>query len=178
MYLRGVRSRRQWASRRLGRLALAGSVVCLMAGAKAATTSGPMLVTATVTGACIVGASALAFPSATSAAIAVGNIDATGNVTVNCTTGSHYTVKLGAGTGTGATMASRKMSSGTQLLSYSAYTTAARTTVWGDGTAASTTVTGIGNGANQSIAAYGRIFSGQVVPAATYSDTVEVTVSY
>ncbi len=137
-----------------------------------------VLVSATVSGDCAVGASALAFPSASSAAIAAGNIDATGNVTVNCTVGSAYTIALGIGTGTGATLASRKMSAGAQLLSYSVYTTSARTTVWGDGTGASVTLPGVGTGTDVSIAAYGRIFSGQSVPAANYSDTVNVTVSY
>jgi spore coat protein U-like protein len=125
---------------------------------------------------CIVGTSTLAFGSATSAAIQAGNIDATGTVSVNCTTGSAYTIALDAGGGTGATAASRKMTSGTNLLSYTVYTTAARTTVW-DATGPGS-VTGTGTGALQSISAYGRIFSGQTVPAATYTDTVNVTVTY
>ncbi len=169
-----------WHGRTRSALCLSLLPLLLAAGpaVNAATTSGPLLVTATVTGACVVGASSLAFPSATSVAIASGNVDAVGNVVVNCTTGAAYTVKLGAGTGTGATLASRKMSSGALLLSYTVYTTAARTAVWGDGTASSATVSGTGDGANQSISAYGRIFSGQTVSAATYADTVNVTVSY
>lgn len=143
----------------------------------AATATGVMTVTATITSTCAVGASSLAFTSATSAAIAAGNVDAIGTVSVNCTTGSPYTIGLDAGTGVGATIASRKMSAGAQLLSYTVYTSAARTTVWGDGTGAEK-VSGIGNGAVQSISAYGRIFAGQVVPAAAYADTVNVTVTY
>ena len=146
--------------------------------AAAATTGGPLLVTATVTASCSVGASSLAFPSATSAAIAAGNVDASGNITVNCTDGACYTVKLDAGSGTGATMGSRKMASGALLMSYTVYTTAARTSVWGDGSGSTSTVTGTGNGASQTLPAYGRIFSGQTVTAANYADTVNVTVSY
>ena len=145
--------------------------------ATAATANGPLLVTATVSVSCTVGASSLAFPSATSTAIAAGNVDAIGNILVNCTTGSGYTVALNAGGGTGATMASRKMSAGALLLSYTVYTTAARTSVWGDGTGGSSTVSGTGSGINQTISAYGRIFSGQSVAAANYADTVNVTVS-
>ena len=70
------------------------------------------------------------------------------------------------------------MKSGTQQLSYSVYTTAARSTVWGDGTASSATVAGTGTGGSQSVSAYGRIFSGQIVTAATYSDTINVTITY
>lgn len=143
----------------------------------AATATGVMTVTATITSTCTVGASSLSFTSATSAAIAAGNVDAIGTVTVNCTSGSPYTIGLDAGAGTGATVASRKMAAGIQLLSYTVYTSAARTTVWGDGTS-SEKVSGIGNGALQSISAYGRIFAGQVVGAAAYTDTVNVTVTY
>ncbi len=156
-------------------LCLAIAAIGLGQGAHAATATGVMTVTATVSSTCIVGASTLAFSSATSAAIQAGNIDAAGTVTVNCTAGSAYTISLDAGAGSGATVASRKMTSGSNLLSYSVYTTAARTTVWGDGTG---TVTGTGTGASQSIAAYGRIFAGQVVPAATYTDTINVTITY
>jgi spore coat protein U-like protein len=145
--------------------------------AYAATATGVMTVTATITSTCAVGASSLAFTSATSAAIAAGNVDAIGTVSVNCTTGSPYTIGLDAGAGVGATIASRKMSAGTLQLSYTVYTSAARTTVWGDGTGAEK-VSGIGNGAVQSISAYGRIFAGQVVPAAAYADTVNVTITY
>ena len=148
-------------------------------GAHAATASGLMTVTASVLASCVVGTSALAFPSSTSAAIAAGNVDAVGNVTVNCTTGSGYTVSLDAGSGTGGTLASRKMSAGgSQLLSYSIYTTATRTTVWGDGSSGSATISGTGTGLSQSIFAYGRIFGGQIATAANYADIVNVTVRY
>ena len=155
------------------------SVFCFCQGAQAATASGPMTATASVLASCVVGASALAFPSATSAAIAAANVDAVGNVTVNCTLGSGYTVSLDAGSGTGATLATRKMGAGNnQWLAYSIYTTANRTTVWGDGTSGSTTIGGTGTGLSQSIFAYGRIFSGQIATAANYADIVNVTVRY
>lgn len=160
------------------RLSLVASAISLGHGAYAADATGPLTVSATVTSSCTVGASTLAFPSATSAAIAAGNVDATGTLTVNCTSGSPYTIALDAGTGVGATVTSRKMSAGAQLLSYSVYTTTARTTVWGDGTAASVTVPETGTGASQSIPVYGRIFSGQVVTAQVYSDTINITVAY
>ncbi|MDN3575228.1 spore coat U domain-containing protein [Chitinimonas viridis] len=137
-----------------------------------------MLVTATVAATCAVGTSTLAFASATSAAITAGNIDAIGTVTVSCTTGSAYAVALDVGGGSGATLASRRMTAGLQSLAYSVYTSAARTTVWGDGTGGSGTVMGTGTGIDQVIPAYGRIFAGQIVPAASYSDTVNVTVTY
>ena len=105
-------------------------------------------------------------------------MDATGTVTVNCTTGSAYTIALDKGIGTGATLATRVMSAGAQKLNYTVYTTAARTSVWGDGTGGSLTVVGTGSGTSQSISAYGRVFSGQIATAATYTDTVNVTITY
>ena len=147
-----------------------------------ATATGVMTVTATVAATCVVGTSTLAFDTATSATIAAGNVDAIGTVSVNCTSGSSYTIALSAGAGTGATVASRKMTSGTvpsaQLLSYTVYTTAARTTVWGDATTASAVVAGVGSGVAQSISAYGRIFQSPLVQAGAYTDTLNVTVTY
>jgi len=166
------------AVRRGLRFGLTAGTLCLALPSYAATATGVMTVTATVAASCVVGTSALAFGSATSAAIQAGNVDVAGNVIVNCTTGSAYTVALGIGAGLGATMASRKLTSGASLLNYSIYTATARTTVWGDGTATSVTVAGTGSGADQSIPAYGRIFSGQIVPALTYTDTISVTVTY
>ncbi len=158
---------------------IAAGVFGMGQSAQAATASGPMTVTATVLASCVVGASALAFPAATSAAIYAGNVDAVGNVTVNCTSGAGYTVSLDAGSGTGGTLASRKMGAGgNQWLAYSIYTTANHTTVWGDGTSGSGTIGGTGSGVNQSIFAYGRIFGGQIATAANYADIVNVTVRY
>lgn len=162
------------------RLALCLAIGTLAVGqaAHAATAAGTMSVTATVASSCVVGTSSLAFGSVTSAAIQAGNVDAAGSVTVNCTTGSTYTVGLGVGAGAAATAALRKMTSVTPAatLNYSIYTTAGRTIVWDTTTG---TVPGTGTGIDQSIPAYGRIFSGQTVPAsAGYVDTVAVTVTY
>jgi len=168
----------EFALRPAIRLGVVAAALCLSPAVFAASAVGTMSVTATVASSCIVGTSSLAFGSVTSAAIQAGNIDAIGTVTVNCTMGSAYTVALDVGTGVGATFPIRKMTAGANLLSYSVYTLAARTTVWGDGTATTVTVTGTGSGAAQSISAYGRIFSGQTVPAAAYTDTVNVTITY
>jgi spore coat protein U-like protein len=168
--------------RLVGQLSALICALGMVQTSQAATATGLMTVTATVAATCVVGTSTLAFVTATSAAIAAGNVDAIGTVSVNCTSGSAYTVALSAGAGTGATVASRKMTAGAgataQLLPYTVYTTAARTTVWGDGSTASATVAGIGSGVSQSIAAYGRIFQSPLVQAATYTDTLNVTVTY
>jgi spore coat protein U-like protein len=71
------------------------------------------------------------------------------------------------------------MTSGANLLSYNIYTSAARTTVWGDGTGSSATIGGTGTGSAQSVTVYGRVSGGQTtVPVGSYADTVAVTVTY
>ncbi|MFZ9584507.1 MAG: spore coat U domain-containing protein [Pseudohongiellaceae bacterium] len=157
---------------------LAAGTLGFMPASHAADVSGSVNISASVTTDCTVGTSTLSFGSITSTTIQSTDVDATGTVTVTCTSGTGYTVKLGVGTGTGATFASRKMTAGANLLNYSIYDSAGRTTVWGDGTSSTSTVTGTGSGATQSLTAYGRIFSGQAPPAASYADTVSVTISY
>lgn len=159
-------------------LALAMGMACLSPAAMAADATGVVNISASVTPDCTVGTSTLAFGSASSAAIQAGNVDATGTVSVTCTNGVAYTIKLDLGGGTGASMASRKMASGGNLLNYTIYDSGTHTSVWGDGTDGSVTVAGSGSGAAQSISAYGRIFSGQTPAAGSYTDTVNVTVSY
>ena len=92
-------------------------------------------------------------------------------------------------TGTSNSFASRQMAKGTDRLNYNLYTSAARTTIWGDGTGGSGTVAALvvqGNGKflnnnssrNFSIAAYGRIPAGLDAVPGAYSDTITVTMSY
>lgn len=163
---------------RLSVMAAAVATLCLAQAGYAADATGVMNITAAVTPDCTVGASSLAFGSNTTSAIQAGNVDATGTVSVNCSAGIAYTVKLDIGAGAGASFASRKLTAGANLLDYSIYDTAPRTSVWGDGTAGSVTVAGTGSGSAQSINAYGRIFSGQTPPAGSYTDTINVTVTY
>lgn len=152
--------------------------LCLPLPAFAADASGVLNVSATISSDCAVGTSSLAFGTLSSGAVLAGNIDATGTLTVNCTNGVPYTVSLGVGSGAGARFVERIMTSGSNLLSYSIYTTVAHTVIWGDGSGSTATVAGTGSGAAQSLSAYGRIFAGQTPQPGTYADTVSVTVSY
>lgn len=144
----------------------------------AADATGILNVSATISSDCAVGTSTLAFGTLSSGVVMAGNVDATGTVTVNCTNGVPYIIKLGIGTGAGARFSSRAMTAGTNLLDYTIYSTAAYTDFWGDGSGSSVTVAGTGIGTSQLISAYGRIFAGQTPQPGTYSDTVSVTVSY
>jgi|SRR5262245_14205463 len=105
------------------------------------------------------------------------NVDQTTTFTVTCTNTTPYTVALDAGTGSGATVATRKMTSGAATVNYTLYRDAGRTNVWGV-TTGTDTVAGTGNGAAQTLTVYGRVPS-QTTPApGTYTDTINVTVTY
>jgi spore coat protein U-like protein len=65
---------------------------------------------------------------------------------------------------------------GTSFLTYGLYSDAGRATVWGN--SATTDVEHTGTGTLTAITVYGRIPSGQNVPAASYSDTVVATVTF
>ena len=143
--------------------------------ASAATSTSNMTVTATVQDNCTVSATALAFGGYNSAS----NRDGTATITVNCSTGTLYTVALDLGLGTGSTLAARRMT-GPQagdLLGYQLYSDASRSVLWGL-TAGVNTVAGTGSGVDQPLTVYGRIVAGQTVRAGAYTDTIGITVTY
>src|SRR5262249_27633207 len=108
--------------------------------------------------------------------VLTANVDQTSTIQVTCTTTTPYNVGLDAGTGSGATVATRKMTSGGSTVSYSLYTDSARTTVWGN-TIGTDTVAATGSGSGQSYTVYGRV-PPQATPApGTYTDTITVTVT-
>lgn len=111
-------------------------------------------------------------------------LDATGSVTVRCTKGVAYAVALdqGANAAGGSTAAAplRQMSDGgTERIRYDLYSDAPRTTVWG-GTAATdldnTETTGPSS--PDTLTVYGRIPAGQNAAEGSYTDTVNVTVTF
>ena len=152
---------------------LAASVMGGVAQAAEATTT--FDVSSTVLTACLVTATPLAFGNYDPANGAA--LDATNTVTATCTTGTPYNIGLDAGTGTGATVASRKMTFGANLLNYSLYQETGRTTVWGN-TIGTDTVSATAGATPTDHTVYGRVFSGQNVLAGAYTDTINVTLTY
>ncbi|MEA2991610.1 MAG: hypothetical protein QOD40_530 [Alphaproteobacteria bacterium] len=106
------------------------------------------------------------------------NVDRTGTITVQCTAATTYNIGLNAGTGVGATVAVRKMTSpAPATINYSLYSDAGYTTVWGN-TISTDTVPGTGDGTPISHTVWARV-PAQTTPAAgVYTDTITVTVSY
>ncbi len=168
-----LNSHRRVASAALGILCAAAFAT----PAVAATTSSNLGVNATVSANCTVTTSALAFGSIDP--LSASAVDGTGGVTVTCTNGTAWSASADAGTGSGATLATRRMTSAGNTLDYSLYTDAGRTTVWGDGSGSTVTVGNNGTGSAQPFTVYGRIPGGQSgVPAGSYDDIVAVTITY
>lgn len=144
----------------------------------AATATGNLSVTATVSGTCTLTTSPVAFGTYDPAS---GTDDtATGTVTVTCTNGTGYTVSLDAGANEetpGDVSTRRMLAAASQYLPYQLYQDSGHTTVWGDSGGA--ILTGqTGDGTAQPISVYGLITAGQYVPAGSYTDTVVVTITY
>lgn len=170
----------------LAPLALALAIAaCATAPAAAGSTNSTFNVTATVASDCKLSAGNLALGNYVPGA---GPVTATSTISVNCTRGTAFTVKLGAGQGSGATVGNRTMvgsASATDLLNYQLYQDSAHTIAWGDGTGGTSTeaLTGQGMGAaqTQALTVYGQIAdsaTNQTAAPDSYSDTITVSVSY
>ncbi len=167
-------------TRTIRTLALTGAAIAAFAAqpALAATATTSLGTSATVTSNCVASTTAVAFGNVNVTSGA--NTDATGGLSVTCTSGTAWSASAGVGAGTGASLAVRKMTSGSNLLNYALYTETTRTTIWGDGVGGTTgLITGTGDGSAQASTIYARVPSGQTtLPAGSYSDTVAVTVTY
>lgn len=150
----------------------------LPSGVQAAgTATGVMPVTAIVIDSCAVAAGPMAFGNYNP--ISGSAMDAVGLITATCSNGTSYSISLNEGIGTGASLATRKLTSLTGgTLDYGIYLDAGRTSTWGDGTGGTAKKTGTGNGLPQFINAYGRVSGGQTSSVGVYADTITVTLSY
>jgi spore coat protein U-like protein len=135
-------------------------------------------VSATVTANCTVSTAPVAFGNVD---VTTGQaVEGTGSISVTCTSGTAWTAEADAGAGSGASLTTRKMANGANLLNYSLFTDSGRTEVWGDGVVGGTaTLADTGTGTAQIKTVYGRILASQTgLPAGAYADTVQVTVTY
>jgi len=141
----------------------------------AASTTSTFSVTVSLTATCTINsASALNFGTQ---GVLSANVDQTSTIQITCTNTTPYNIGLDAGTGTGATVATRKLTSGGNTVNYTLYSDSGRSTVWGN-TISTDTVAATGNGSGQNYTVYGRIPT-QTTPApGTYTDTITVTVTY
>jgi spore coat protein U-like protein len=168
----GVAKSLRWPS-----IAVLATVLSLMpAVGQTATVTTTFTVQITITNACtIISATNMNFGSV--GVIGAAGVDATSTITVQCTSLAPYNIGLSVGAGSGATVANRLMTSGANTVAYSLYQDLAHSVVWGP-TIGTNTVAGTGSGASQPITVYGHVPSQSTPPAATYNDTITVTVTY
>jgi spore coat protein U-like protein len=161
-------------------------VITLILGAMAAgfansaTTTTTFAVTSSMLATCSATATALAFSAYTPGGGAKAN---NSSISIKCTKNTPFTVALNRGTTAGGTVAQRLMAFGANTLQYNLYTTAAFTTVFGDGSGASQTEAGSGAGIATAVAftVFGQLpdnAPNQAAAPGGYTDTITVTVSY
>ncbi len=139
--------------------------------AEAGTATAQLSVTATVQTNCSVSGGTLDFGSYVTGQ--PDDLDAIGTITlVNC---ANLTVTVELDGGASGNVQSRRMANGNAQLAYQLYRDPARTQVWGQGNQA---FQGQVLAPNTTLQIFGRIPGGQNVPSGTYSDTVNVTLSF
>ena len=140
-------------------------------GAVAADVPTSLEVSAEVTDACTISAAPMSFGNYNFAVVR-----AQSEITVKCTNGTAYEIDLDQGTGSGATVTTRKMTGPAgNTLNYFLYSDSQETYNWGEDT---TGPGGQGSGVNQTFPVYGVIPADQASPVGNYSDTVTATVDF
>ncbi len=174
---------------RHSQLALAGSlmlVLTLLTGtARAATITADLTVQFEVNTTCAIAAATLDFGNSAANSPISGDVNATANVSVDCTSGLAYEITMNDGTNASGT--DRRMSDGAATPSYityelyrSAADRAAGTPQW-RATSGTDTLTGVGAGAAVNVSVFGQIpqlAAGATPPAGNYADTVVMTLTY
>jgi spore coat protein U-like protein len=131
-------------------------------------------VTGTVISACNATATNLTFPSTS---FFTANIDGTSAVNVTCTNTTPYHVRLSGGNDAATDPTQRKMTLGTNKITYGLYRDLARTLPWGSTDTVNTlSSTGTASSVNHTV--YGRVPPQTSKPPGTYTDTIVVTVSF
>ena len=160
---------------KLTKAILLAAFVGVTGTASAATTTTNLAVSATVAAACSVSTTTLPFGTYDpTSGLALAQ---TATITTTCTNGTTYDIGLDAGTGVGASVSNRLMTSGGNTLAYGLFTDAGHTTNWGN-TVGTDTVSGTGTGLGQAATVYGQIAASTPANIGAYADTVVVTVTY
>jgi spore coat protein U-like protein len=167
------------ASNRTARVALivGGLALGMAAPAFAQTATGTLGMSATVAKNCSITTTAVAFGSYDPVvANATTPLDGSGTVVVTCTKGAGTRIDLGLGANASGSV--RRMSGGTDFLTYELYQNTTRTTIWGSGAAAGQTIGAAPSKAGRTFTVYGRVAAGQDVAAASYNDAVVATINF
>jgi spore coat protein U-like protein len=154
-------------------LALCGAVAGPASPALADTDTGQLTVTATVLSGCTLIGGTLDFGNYVSGQ--PGNRDAAGQISyVNC----RGTLSFELDGGQEGNVAARKLRGPEGSLSYQIYKTSTRTSVWGQGGDALQLQLLSPTPTSGNVTVHGRIFGGQAVPGGTYTDIVNITLTF
>lgn len=103
-------------------------------------------------------------------------VSAAGALRVNCTPGTNYAIGMNGGTSGATDPTQRLMRANGRSVRYGLYRDANHTLPWSaTGTGR---LTGTGNGSQVTLGVYGLVPAQTTPPAATYSDTIIVTITY
>lgn len=156
------------------RILLAAALAAMAwAPALAATETDVLTVQVTVQEACSIAGTTIDFGTYTGGQAAV--LDAQGAITYSSCAAGTLTIALDGGSA--GNVAGRQMGNGNGgNINYQLYRNSTRSQVWGsEGDAQQIVLLEAGSG---SVPVYGRIAAGQVVGAGTYTDTVNVTMTF
>ncbi len=155
----------------------AGSILFASAS-QAQTKTDAVGMTLTVEAECTVEAAPIDFGSIGLISAAV---DATADLTVQCTKGSPYQVGLSKGAGVGASTTIRKLTdtlAPTNLANYELYQDSDHNVPWGDTQGTDTVDVAAATGGTETIPIFASVLAGQSVAAGAYADTVTATIWY
>lgn len=138
------------------------------------TTSVSFTVQANILTSCTLSATTLDFGAVTNLNQAV---DGVSTITSTCQNTIPYSIALSGGNAAATDPGQRKMTKGTDQVTYGLYQDASRATPWGD-VAGSNVRSLVGTGSSQPTTVYGRIPAQANRPPGTYTDTVVVTLTY
>lgn len=157
--------------RRFGSLILAAPLLLMPLSAMGGTDTDTLTVTATVQNACALNGGTLAFGQYLSGQTT--NLDVTGQINyANCS----GTLSFELDGGQSGDINARKMLSGSSQLTYQLYRNSARSAIWGTG--ANAQGLQLLQPLSGKVDVYGRIPAGQAVAAGSYTDTVNVTLTF
>jgi spore coat protein U-like protein len=95
-------------------------------------------------------------------------------ITIGCTNSFQFSAGLNAGTGPGATVATRKMTSGANTLNYQMFKDAAHSSNWGN-TLNTDANAGTTSGASTALTIYAQLLAAQYPTPGTYTDSIIAT---
>nr|WP_321984292.1 spore coat U domain-containing protein [uncultured Lichenicoccus sp.] len=128
-------------------------------------------ISATIPTQCKVSATSMAFPTAS---VLKAAVTATATISVSCNASTPVTMALDNGaTGTGPT--ARQMKSGSHVITYGIYRDAGFTLPWGSTSGTNTASLSTGTG---TLTAYGQVPAQASPPPGSYTDAVNVTITY